>query len=415
MGMGAAMEAATHLRAIDRRHRRRGPLRRLLAAAMRIPGWNKLPYWARLHAEGFAAPGRIWGSLPTDAARVVLIASHELTASGAPRLAVEVARACIAKGWGVIVVTGADGAFRAPLVEAGAVVIATPTALSRRSPVFALAPHADALVCNTLVTLGLVRRRPPVPTIWYIHETGLIDEIGRDAEIGAAATAADALWASSPMVARAIGRFGRAATVIGGTGDPAPPIASTHERMPRQAVVLGGFEPRKGQLALAQAYAALPEQYRARLQITFHGRIVDPAYHAAFRGLLVPGLVDGGLLPTDAAARAVADADATIVPSSDEPLSLVAVDAMAAGRVVLCSRACGIADYLADGVSGFVGVDGSPISLAELMKRALDHGDRWPAIGAAGRAIWASEFSPDVYAARVTDAIALPLRPVALR
>jgi len=102
------------------------------------------------------------------------------------------------------------------------------------------------------------------------------------------------------------------------------------------------------------------------------------------------------------------------VPSADEPLSLVAVDAMAAGRVVLCSRACGIADYLDDGVSGFVGADGSPDALLELLTRALANSDCWPAIGEAGRAVWAAEFAPDVYAARVADGIAAMMRPVAL-
>ena len=395
-------------------HRRRAPLRALLSVVRHMPGWSRLPYALRLHASGVAAPGEVWGTLPDTATRTVLIASHELTASGAPRLAVEVARACLARGWGVIVVTGEDGAFRRPLVELGAVVIATPTALSRRSPVFALAPHADALVCNTLVTLGLARRRPPVPTAWYLHETGLIDEIGRDAEIAEAVAAVDQLWASSPLVARAIGRFGREAVVVGGTGDPPPSTAPLPRRVPLEAVVLGGFEPRKGQLALAQAYTALPVEQRARLRITFHGRVVDPDYHAAVRAALVPGLADGGLLRSDAAARAVADADAAIVPSADEPLSLVAVDAMAAGRVVLCSRACGIADYLDDGVSGFVGADGSPDALMELLTRALANSDCWPAIGEAGRAVWAAEFAPDVYAARVADGIAAMMRPVAL-
>ena len=413
--MARVMEVAARLRRLNRRHRRRAVARLLLRVAERAPGWGRLPYWLRLHAGGLAAPGQVWGALPADASHVVLIASHELTASGAPRLAFEVASACIARGWGVIVVAGEDGAFRAPLVKAGAVVIATPTALSRRSPVFALAPLADALVCNTLVTLGLVRRRPPVPTIRYLHETGLIDEMGRDADIGEAVTAADARWASSPMVARAISRFGRSATVMGGTGDPPPAVAPLPRRAPLEAVVLGGFEPRKGQLALAQAYAALPAAARARLRIGFHGRVVNPAYHAAFRAALVPGLVDGGLLSTDAARRVVAAADAAIVPSSDEPLSLVAVDAMAAARVVLCSRACGIADYLVDGESGFVGADGTPAALADLLRRALDDTGRWTAIGAMGRAIWATEFAPEVYAARVTDAIASAMRPVALR
>lgn len=408
------MNAATVVTRLRGAHRRRAPLRTLLSAVAHAPGWSRLPYALRLHASGFAAPAEVWGTLPETATRIVLIASHDLSASGAPRLAVEVARACLARGWGVIVVAGEDGAFRRPLVEAGAVVIATPTALSRRSPVFALAPHADALVCNTLVTLGIARRRPPVPTAWYLHETGLIDEIGRDAEIAEAVAAVDLLWASSPLVARAIGRFGREAAVVGGTGNPPPTTATLVPRTPLEAVVLGGFEPRKGQLALAQAYAALPPEQRARLRITFHGRVVDPDYHAAVYAALVPGLIDGGLLTPDAASRAAADADAAIVPSSDEPLSLVAVDALAAGRVVLCSRACGIADYLQDGVDGFVGGDGSPPALTELLARALASSERWPAIGEAGRAVWAAEFAPDVYAARVADGLAAIMRPVAL-
>ena len=101
-----------------------------------------------------------------------------------------------------------------------------------------------------------------------------------------------------------------------------------------------------------------------------------------------------------------------MIPSRDEPLSIVACDALGTGRVVLCSRAVGIADYLQDGVNGFVADSAEPAMLAVLLQRAVARRADWSGIGEAGKAVFATNFSLEVFRSRLEGELsALVERP----
>lgn len=341
------------------------------------------------------------------AGRVLILVSHELTATGAPKLALEVAKACLAEGWTVVVVSPEDGPYRDLFVQGGATVIVSPLTWGRASPVFDLARHCDVVLCNTIVAALLVRHGLPAPLIWYVHETEYVAMFDRpDIDLAAAFRSARQIWAASPMVARSLATFTDRAEVIGATVQPVAPRSRPIGDTVR-LLVMGGIEPRKGQLGLAHAAAALTEQQRAGISLTIHGRETDPAYAAQVRqaAASLPFWHDGGPLPPAAALNVLAEADGVIIPSLDEPLSLVALEAMSAGRVVICTRSCGISDFLDDGINAFVGPDASPNSLAMTLSRALEMRARWAVIGENARRLYEEKFSPKSFYARVNDHI----------
>jgi glycosyltransferase involved in cell wall biosynthesis len=141
--------------------------------------------------------------------------------------------------------------------------------------------------------------------------------------------------------------------------------------------------------------------------LTIHGRETDPGYAAEVRqaSASLPFWYDGGALSPTAALDTLAEADGVIIPSLDEPLSLVALEAMSAGKVVICTRACGIADFLTDGFDSFVGPDASPDSLALTLTRALQARERWIEIGANAGRRYEEKFSPRSFATRVSNRI----------
>ncbi len=76
---------------------------------------------------------------------------------------------------------------------------------------------------------------------------------------------------------------------------------------------------------------------------------------------------------------------ALVLPSRFEGLPLVIVEAMLCGRVVITTDVAGNAEYLHDGVNGFVAPAPAAGLLDLAMERAWAARDRWPAIGAQAR------------------------------
>lgn len=383
---------------------KRSRLGRFLPATLRVI-WNNRLVPAAVHAPAGAPAGTGQAQDQRGRGRVLTLVSHELTPTGAPKLALQVARACIAGGWTVVVVSPEDGPYRDLFVRAGATVVVSPLTWGRSSPAQDLARCSDAVLCNTIVAALLVRHGVPAPLVWYVHETEYIATFDRpDLDLGVALGSARQLWAASPMVARHLAPFADHVEVMGGTVEPVAARPAAHDG-PARLLVMGGVESRKGQLGLARAGALLSPAHRAALRITLHGRETDPAYAETVRleAASLPFWRQGAALSPDAALEALAGADGVIIPSLDEPLSLVALEAMSAGKVVICTRACGIADFLTDGRDAFIGPDASAPSLAATLARALDARDRWPAMGEEARRRFNDRFSPQAFAARVRD------------
>jgi glycosyltransferase involved in cell wall biosynthesis len=91
---------------------------------------------------------------------------------------------------------------------------------------------------------------------------------------------------------------------------------------------------------------------------------------------------------------------ASITP---EPFGMVVPEAMAAGRAVIAARAGGPCEVVTDGVDGLLVEPGDVPALAWAIASLSGDRDRRHAMGAAGRAKAAAQFSIDASAARVRD------------
>jgi len=97
--------------------------------------------------------------------------------------------------------------------------------------------------------------------------------------------------------------------------------------------------------------------------------------------------------------------DAVVVPSRDDTLPLVSLDALGAGRILMCTATTGTAAYLASGASGFVARDASAAALAEMLTTALTATSSWPEIAAGGQEVFRRSFSRDAFARVLGDAM----------
>lgn len=397
-------------------------LSRRLARVAAIGGHDRL-------ADKFALLGaepclyRPDGVCPPAGAPVLTVVSHELSATGAPRMALLIADICLRAGWQVIVVSPEDGPYRSELTTIGATVIVDPRALHRFSSVLVLEQASDVVICNTIVAHGLVRRLRSSNVIWYLHETGLIEElVARGVDLVKALDRPARLWVTSASVKKHLPPGSGPVDVLRATSTAASAarsLAISEDHSPLRLLVLGSIEPRKGQLELVRASLELDPKMLDRLDIRIMGHVRDRGYADMLDELLrsVSRVSRGDALTPDAALAAVRDADGVIVPSLDEPLSLVAVEALSAGRIVICSRRCGIALDLEDEVSAFIAEDATPEALAATLARAVAQSHRWSEIAANGRQVYEDRFSPVVFAQHVeaTLRIVAPAAVASLR
>jgi len=158
---------------------------------------------------------------------------------------------------------------------------------------------------------------------------------------------------------------------------------------------VGRIEPRKGPLDLVQAAplirAALPD---VRIVLVGDDPYDSaPAYAAQVRGSAdvehVPWVPDG--------AAVMRHLDVLVAPSRQEPFGTVLAEAMAAGTPVVATHVGGLAEVVADGVTGRLVEPGAPAELAAAVLEVLADRAR---MGAAARA-HAQQFGADAYADRV--------------
>jgi glycosyltransferase involved in cell wall biosynthesis len=74
------------------------------------------------------------------------------------------------------------------------------------------------------------------------------------------------------------------------------------------------------------------------------------------------------------------DHHALVLPSRGEGMPLVVIEAMAAGRTVIATRAGGTVELVDDGVTGYIG-DAAEVSFDETLERAWNERFKWNAMG----------------------------------
>lgn len=185
----------------------------------------------------------------------------------------------------------------------------------------------------------------------------------------------------------------------------------TQWRIPDHAVIFlytGAIVPGKGVIHLVRAFDRL-RQYRpdAYLVLAGGGRLyrssfsstnpVHDRYEAQVQEALQAAIQAGraqflGLLPVERMPEVYAAADVQVVPSVvQEPLGLVALEAMATGRPVIASRTGGIPEIV-NASTGLLVPPGDEEALEQAMLRLLEDPGQRITLGEQARQ-WAKSFS----------------------
>lgn len=172
--------------------------------------------------------------------------------------------------------------------------------------------------------------------------------------------------------------------------------------------VIGEVVPRKGHIYLFRALPRIFEMFpNARLAVLGRYSRDEPTtralrrflyQHDYFRRVIWIGRRNN--VPDFMAAM-----DVCIVPSIEEPLGLVAIEAQAAGIPVVVTDTGGLVEIVHDQVNGLIVPRKNSDALAEAVTRVLCDGQLAARLAASGRHNVAERFSPQTLTSQVVDVL----------
>jgi GT2 family glycosyltransferase len=352
-------------------------------------------------------------SATSEARGDVLLVSHDLSNSGAPRALLDVGRVLKDAGCYVCVCAPADGSMRDQFAAQGIDVIVDELLLTGNPSVLDFAAAFDFAIVNTAVTWRFVAQvSGSVPVYWFFHENELISELARNNhDFVGALRAAAGIWAAGPLPARQVIKLGAPVQTLTYGVDASRMPGDARRRSEDDSVVVGMFgsyEPRKGQDLAVLGVLGMPTEAKEKIRLELWGRVLDVAFANDVRELAAgcTQIYMGPELSPEQCLRQLADSDVVLVPSRDDPLPLVSLDALACSRILVVSRATGTSEYVEHGVSAFILEENSPQEIAKTLTEIVQQGDLCPDVRAAGRAAFEAHFSWERFTAQVHDLLA---------
>lgn len=328
----------------------------------------------------------------------ILLISHDLTGSGAPRIVYETARVLRELGHFVVVASPSDGTYRKQLNELGVPVIIDELLLRQHDSLERFAKNFDLVIANTVVTWPAVKQLSHlVETHWYIHEISLLQHLlNIEPGLKEAFSAAKKVWVGSGLAAQLILPYRPDVLVLKyGVHPLSNQINNIPANSPVNISLFGSYEPRKGQDIAVEAFLLLPQEYRDKLRLTLFGRILDEDFYRKVE-LSARGVYEITLkteLPYEKYMKEMLSCQVLLVASRDDTLPFVSIDALGAGKVLLCTSTTGTSSYIEHGVSGFIAASADAQSVAKVLRDLIDHHDQLVNIGKNGKKVFEMQFS----------------------
>ncbi len=186
-------------------------------------------------------------------------------------------------------------------------------------------------------------------------------------------------------------------------GVPAASGPQSRRAPVRHLLFVGNLSERKGVGDLLQALS-LPGWDRQNTRITLAGGGDVQGYRRSAEDLGLGDRIEWtGWVEREAVAQLMARADVLVLPSYDEGLPLVILEALARGVAVVCTPVGEIAHLIKDGEHALFVSPGDPPALARQLQRVLSDEALRLKLQAAGQQLHAREFSLAQFQARVAQ------------
>lgn len=365
---------------------------------------NTYQGWGAKKAEGLAL------SLQCQEKRIALL-SHVMARNGAPLALLSVAKALREAGYELDVFSAAPGSLEREFAALGAEVHVDPNLHGTPLADQPWYTDYDLIFANTAVMEGCFHKPClDTPVIWWLHESpsslrycGISKDSlaklqkGNITTLGVSKAARDAFLALRPD-------WPMAGDLVLGVEDVFSSVKRKSKKKKEHKVflVVGTIEENKGQEIFLQAVGMLDSTQREKCEFWLVGgkNSADKSdYYDRVIAMAAkyPEVKVMDFQPHEKILEMYGDVDAVVVPSREETLSLVAVEAMMMGVPCIVSKSLGVAYHTQNGENVILFDTGNGRELGDILSQVLNECDRFKKLGKEGRVLYEQEFSIDKF------------------
>ena len=266
----------------------------------------------------------------------------------------------------------------------------------------------EVIVANTIASWPAVRAAhlEKRPVLWYLHETLVAVRLMRAiSEIRPAMKMANILVTPTRQTARVYEGLTLAPIEVVPYGIPQPPVGPGRNDDSIWFVTLGSFEPRKGQDVLLEAIHKLDPETRGRCMFKMAGRVLVQYRLERLKGRAA-GLDNTQLIDAldhSGATALLNQADAVVLPSRDETMPIVILEAMGLGKGVIRTHVGGVREWVQNEMNGLLVARENSDELARALTRYVNEPAFAREVAAAGLRTFERHFTLDRFAGRFAE------------
>lgn len=303
-----------------------------------------------------------------------------------------------------------EGPISEMLSAAGVATVVEPTLLTdlAHTQLRKLCRDFDVVVANTIASWPAVRAAhfEAVPALWYLHETLVaVRLIKAIPEMAEALRIADLLVTPTRQTARIYEGLTQAPIEVVPYGIPRPATGNQGSSEAMRFLTLGSFEPRKGQDVLAEAIDRLDRPTREGCIFKMAGRVLEPEFYRQLQNRVAEysqvQLINA-LEHADALAL-LNETDVVVLPSRDETMPIVILEAMGLGKAVISTNVGGVREWLRDGLNALVAAPENPDELARALTACASSRAFVERLAEAGRRTFDRHFTLERFGSRFAE------------
>lgn len=334
----------------------------------------------------------------------VLLISHEMSLTGAPRALVYMALVMRKRGIEPVFLSDQYGPLTKEISDLGFKVIIEPlmnyVLSDKNSLLYLYVSQFDTIVFNTIVCAPLIIKMDSIPVkkILWLHEGSIMYEHYENVyDLYMIYNQFDYIYCVGDYSKSFAEKYvdGKNLGILYyGIPDLAEGLQKIKKEEPIKFIIAGTICERKAQDLLIKSLYLLAQNIRERIEINVVGEPICSRIVMAIKNCPFSCVKYLGAMEHDELMKLYLDMDYILCPSLDDPMPIVCTEGMMFSKVVMVSESTGTANLIKNGETGYRFPAGNVKALAKAIESAvLDYSDKYHEMGMRSRVIFEENFA----------------------
>ena len=345
----------------------------------------------------------------------ILFITHELTRTGAPVQLMNMIKSTYKNlNYFPVVVAPTDGPLREEFEDMGITVIIDEDMLVAPDNIDSYARNFDLIVVNTMASVcidalkALKNTLPPI--LWWIHEGNYVYDMLKK-RLPKFLHKNVHLYCASEYSQRILENHSselKSEIIRCGVEDFSREYDIKYDESGKLVfITVGTIEWRKGQDLLVEAIEKIGENYCNRIKFYIIGCPYDVKIMSKIEecGKKYSCIEYIDVIPREDLMEIYSRSICSIIPSRDEPTSLIGIESMMFSKAIITSDMTGISEKITDGINGYIFENDNSDQLAEKIRFVVDNVEKVIEAGKKSRRVYEDKYTIDIFSERCMEVI----------